>query len=244
MRYKIAICDDESQICFLIQNHLKQIFRERIVDYEVDCFTSGEELCEQMEKADYDLVFLDIELPKMDGVDVGNYIRNKLHDNTIQIAYISSQEKYSMRLFDSRPINFLIKPLTQEALAKLIDTFLDISGSMKKSIVININREHKRIMLSDIIYFTSDGRTVTAATTNDNYIFYNTLKSVYNEVKDDYFFFVHKSYLVNYRFIRKYTYKEIIMSTEEHIPISRNRRPQIKNIFFELKKEELNNGCV
>ena len=67
MRYKIAVCDDEKQICILMQNQLKQIFRERIVDYEIDCFKTGEELCEQVEKVDYDLIFLDIELPKMHG---------------------------------------------------------------------------------------------------------------------------------------------------------------------------------
>lgn len=244
MRYKIAVCDDEKQICILMQNQLKQIFRERIVDYEIDCFKTGEELCEQVEKVDYDLIFLDIELPKMDGAEVGDYIRETLQKKTVQIAYISSQEKYSMRLFNSRPINFLIKPITIEALEKLIDTFLDLSGAMEKSIVIKINREHKRLLLADILYFKSEGRIVNVVTTDAKFSFYDKLKSIYNNVKSNSFFFVHNSYVVNYRFIQKYTFNEIIMSNGEVIPISRSRRELIKNSFFHLKSEEIDNGHI
>ena len=67
MQIKIAICDDEIKICSHIENMLKYILSQKFLEYDIDVFYSGEALCEEMERTKYDLVFLDIELPKMNG---------------------------------------------------------------------------------------------------------------------------------------------------------------------------------
>ncbi len=80
-----------------------------------------------MEGTNYDLLFLDIELPQINGVAVGRYIRETIKNEIIQIAYISSKQKYAMELFEMHPINYLVKPLTYEKIAKVIDKFLLIN---------------------------------------------------------------------------------------------------------------------
>ena len=65
----------------------------------------------EIQRQIFDLIFLDIELKKKSGLDVSNYIRNELGNESVQIAYISAKTGYAMDLFEFRPINFLVKPL-------------------------------------------------------------------------------------------------------------------------------------
>ena len=57
----------------------------------------------------------------MNGVEIGKYIRKKLENNVAQIVYISSKKSYAMELFENRPFDFLIKPLTEEAIKKVLN---------------------------------------------------------------------------------------------------------------------------
>ena len=127
MSFKIAICDDEKVICNSMFNLLQEISKSISICFETDCFTSGEKLCTEMKTTNYDLIFLDIELPKMNGVAVGKHIRENLKNEFVQIAYISSNQEYAMELFEIRPINFLVKPLNYENISKIIDKLLTIS---------------------------------------------------------------------------------------------------------------------
>ncbi|MEL7568552.1 MAG: response regulator [Dehalobacterium sp.] len=79
---------------------------------EIEVFFSGEKLYQFIcEGACFDIVFLDIELPKISGIDIGKKIRDEMHDETTKIVYISGKDSYAMGLFDVRPLNFLIKPI-------------------------------------------------------------------------------------------------------------------------------------
>lgn len=107
MDIRIAICDDEPKICAVLENMLIDILETRGVYYEIEPFYSGENLCVEIQRQIFDLIFLDIELKKKSGLDVSNYIRNELGNESVQIAYISAKTGYAMDLFEFRPINFL-----------------------------------------------------------------------------------------------------------------------------------------
>ena len=76
----------------------------------------------------YDLIFLDIEFPKMDGIEIGKYIREIKKDNITQIVYVSGRKKYAMALFPVRPLDFIVKPLEDKQLERVIDIYIDIMG--------------------------------------------------------------------------------------------------------------------
>ena len=87
---KAAICEDEPVICSQIQGFLEQIAEDLKVVCRIDCFFTGEELCEEMKHQRYDLIFLDIELPKMNGMEAAKFIREELEVEIVQIAYTSA----------------------------------------------------------------------------------------------------------------------------------------------------------
>lgn len=239
MNFKIAVCDDEQIICSTMYNKLQNLSKSKSVIFEIDCFTSGEELCDEIKHTNYDLLFLDIELPKMNGVAVGQYIRETLKNETIQIAYISSKQEYAMELFEMRPINFLVKPLSDEKIENVIDKFLQLNKIDTETFNFKAGHNYYKIPFSDILYFCSNGRKINIVTSNKEYEFYGSLDNIYSEVKNKKFLFVHKSFLVNFKHINKYQYEQITMSDDKIIPVSQSRRKIVRSMFFELEGSDL-----
>ena len=71
MYIKMAVCDDEDEICSYIENILQKILTNKCIEYEIDVYNSGEKLCGRLEETRYDLLFLDIEFPNMNGIETG-----------------------------------------------------------------------------------------------------------------------------------------------------------------------------
>ena len=92
MDIKIAVCDDEVEICALLEMMLIDIFRDKGMSCEAESFYTGESLCKEFERRKYDLIFLDIEMDGKSGIDVGRFLRDELGNETVQIVYISQRQ--------------------------------------------------------------------------------------------------------------------------------------------------------
>lgn len=237
MQMKIAICDDEIIICSQIEKILTEIFLHKSIDADIDLFYSGERLCEEREKEKYDLIFLDIEFPNMNGVETGKYIRKVLNNNITQIAYISSKQEYAMELFKVHPLDFLKKPLDKEQLEELIDDYITISGAQKEVFRYKKGYSSHKIEVQKIMYFVRDNRKVSMYTTEGVETFYESLESIYDRIKNYGFLFIHKSYMVNYRYVQVIKYDSVIMSDNAEFSISQSRRKQIREIYNGLEEK-------
>ena len=91
MGIKIAICDDDKEVCTSVNHIVEKLLHQTEIKAEIYTFYSGKELCEKMLNVKYDLIFLDIEIPEMNGVEIGKYIRKKLENNVAQIVYGRNQ---------------------------------------------------------------------------------------------------------------------------------------------------------
>lgn len=112
---RIAICDDEIGTCSDIENMILDFADSHALQIETEVFYSGETLYRFLKsECVFDLIFLDIQLLEMDGILVGKQIREQLKNEKVSIVYISSKETYAMHLFQVRPLDFLIKPITNE----------------------------------------------------------------------------------------------------------------------------------
>ena len=96
---RVIICDDEKSTCAEVENMLRDFAFEKCMKLEVDVFFDGTALTEYLkrEKAP-DILFLDIELPGMDGVEVGKYVRDILRNLHMFLVYISSKGRIRVRV--------------------------------------------------------------------------------------------------------------------------------------------------
>lgn len=239
MHIKAAICDDDIKVQFSVEGFLQHILGDYGIDCEIECFDSGDELCETYEKGRFDLIFLDIEFEGKNGVEVGRYIRETMRDESVQIAYISGNTGYAMELFEYRPINFLVKPISEEKIRRVLDKYLILKDQKEENFQYKIGSCLFQIALSEIKYFSSCARKIILHGKEREAEFYGSLESIYRQVKGSQFLYVHKSFIVNYHCIAKMEYEQVTMYDGTVIPISQARRPAIRKQFMDMKKGEV-----
>lgn len=240
MYVNIAVCDDEIEVCNQIEEYITKIFTMTEIDFNIDIYTSGDTLCDAIKSENYDLVFQDIELPGINGIQTGSYIRNVIHNDTIQIVYISAVQSYAMELFESRPMHFLVKPLTYDAVNSVLQTFLRLFCETENFFTFKINGHFHKLALADILYFESHRRKVTVVTRDASYDFYDSLKNISQNITSSYFIMTHQSLLVNFNHVTLFEYDRITMSDGEILPVSQSRRSEVRNHYLKLMEGDLN----
>lgn len=238
--FKIAICDDIKSTCDEIKDIILNISKGNLSEnISIDIFYSGEALISDIREEEnlYDLIFLDIELGgKINGVEVGRIIRGEMDDYITQIVYISSKNNYDRQLFDVQPLHFLQKPIDVIKIENDIKLAIKISGKENKFFELKKLRNIIKVPYKDILYFESRGREIILVSCKMQYIFYNNINSL-SKMLPDFFIYPHRSYLVNYELITCFKFEELVMSNGDVIPISRNKRKEIRNLqlMFERK---------
>lgn len=234
---RIAICDDEKIICRQLKNIIDETGLDINQEIETEVYYSGEELCESIIRNNhYDLIFLDIELPQINGVEVGKKIRGELNDELTQIVYVSCNEGYALELFDVRPLNFLIKPLNKEKIEAVLLKAVKLLDKENKFFEYKNGNVTFSVPLSDILYFESFGRKVNIVLGNETKSFYGKLSSVEEQINNRDFIMIHKSYLINFSHVTEYTYEYVKMSNQEVLTISQNNRKAVREKLMQRKR--------
>ncbi len=108
----IAVCEDDIFLGGQIETALCRYADAEGVAIQTEVMTSAEQCLRYIRESNMvDLLFLDIELGAMSGIELAEIIRNELHNDYMQIVYVSSKQSYAMELFESHPLHFLVKPL-------------------------------------------------------------------------------------------------------------------------------------
>lgn len=240
---RIAICDDEEALCSSFEEMLLRIARESSEQFDIDVFYTGEELYKYIEAGEqFDIILLDIELKMMNGVEVGYKIRNDLQNDITQIVYISGNESYAMELFQVRPLNFLIKPVTYERMQSMMNTAMRIVNKGNQFFEYQFKHASYKVPIKDILYFESENRKINIITTDEVYSFYGTIDEVFKKVKQYNFLDIHKSYLVNYNYIVKFEYRQVTLSNKRILPISQMNRKRIRAMQLQIEKDGATNA--
>ena len=237
---RIAICDDENSICNQLEEILEGLEKKFSKELQIDIFYSGEELCSYLSQDNhYDIIFLDIELKEMNGVEVGQVIRDKMLNETTQIIYISGKETYAMELFKVRPLDFIIKPFNYNKIQEVLEIALRIIQRDEKVFQYKVGHTTYNLPIRDIIYFESKNREVIIHTINGSEVFYGRLKNIYEDLNQFKFIHIHKSYLVNYNHIIKLEYHQVNMSNKVILPISQANRKKVRELQLELERDRI-----
>lgn len=236
--FRIAICDDEPAVCSQIETILLNYSEESNLDIEIQVFYSGEELCKFLEDGEgFDLIFLDIELKLINGIEVGRKIREDLDNQLMRIVYISGKDNYYLDMFEVRPMHFLPKPIKASHIIKDLRLAMKLTDRLGGIFTYKKGQQTYRIAVKDIIYFESINRQVKIVTTGGEELFYGKLNDVYDQVAKYHFMQIHKSYIVNYHHIAKFKYEEVTMSNSEILPISQSRRKAIRELQIRYERE-------
>lgn len=231
--YTIGICDDNELFCWKLENFILDYCNKIHWEIETIILSSGEELLKHWNKGQQlDMLFLDIELNTMSGITIGNKIRKNLENESTQIVFVSIKKDYALQLFKIRPLDFIVKPISYDEVARVIDTYCRLFVSMKPLFEYHYNKKIYRIDQRNIIYLQSAGKIITIHTTQGNHQYYGKLSESLNQLNSNCFFCVHQSFIININYVMEYQANELLMSDFTRIPISQSRRIEFRQTIL------------
>lgn len=232
--YRVAICDDEVSTCNQLEAYVERYLESQYIKGETDIFFTGESLCDYMiEQNVFDLIFLDIELPRINGVQVGEYVRNTLKNEVIDIVYISSKTNYALELFKCRPLDFIIKPLSYETIEKTMAVAIKRNGVKNRVFEFFAERFMQKVLLQQIIYFRSNNKKVhIMLCSGEERIFNAKLSTVKEKLPQSLFLQIHKSFIINCDYVVKYSCECVEMINGDELWISKAHRRSVKEALM------------
>ena len=209
MNLNFAICDDS----IIDSNYVKELVinwsTKRKYQVNINVFPSAEAfLFHYEENKNYDVLLLDIEMGKMDGVTLARKIRSS--NKSVQIIFITGYSDYIAEGYEVEALHYLMKPLKEEKLYDVLERALSKVIQNEKSIVLNLSDEIVRIPLHEILYIDVDRNYITVHA-NKDYIIKKTLSEIEKEL-DERFFRIGRSAVVNLKFINRVTKQDVYLS--------------------------------
>lgn len=235
--YYIGICDDGENVCFELERMIHSYAEQSHMELKTAVWYTGESLCNYLKAGNsLDVLFLDIELWKMTGIEAGKYIRDRLEDRRLQIVYISGKASYAQSLFKTQPLDFLVKPVLQEQINEVLELAVKILGRNETKFAYQSGRDFYYISYGDIQYFVSEGRKIRIVTTHGEKEFYGKIRELEKKVPKD-FLKIHQSYLVHTLFVSRYAYEEVELIDGTILSISKKYRKQVREKLLQGGKE-------
>lgn len=232
--YRIGICDDERGTCAEIEEFVYRFFAESSYDAEVEVWYDGEDCRRSLKKDGFDIVFLDIELPGINGVDVGKSIREELKNVILQIVYISSKTGYALELFQVHPYDFLIKPITYDAISQILTKLLCLDENDSRMFWYTNGKREGKIPVGRIMYLESDNKHIRLHLDDGKTIEYPGKLSVEKEKLPEQFITVAKSFIVNMKFISSCCSTNLMLTNGETINITAPHRAEFRLTFTQF----------
>lgn len=227
----IAICDDDIIFLQLLSEKIKNHFQNPALS--IHSFSSGEDLITHIEVQQYDLLFLDIEMDGMDGLQTAKQIHNLF--SNLPIIFLTSHAEFALEGYEVQAFRFLTKPINSEKLTKALQDFeKTIRDSYKITIV--DNGEEKYIFCRDIHYIKSENVYLQVVTSKESYLIRKKLKEQLSELPKDMFLSIHRSYIVNLQYVVGFDGSKVTLSGGLHIPVSRGKRELFKKRMMQYMK--------
>ncbi len=219
----IIVDDDE-----MSRESLKTLC-EKIDDLELlSICSSGLEAMKFLKSEQVDLVFLDIRMPDLSGMDL-----IKSMDNLPQIVFTTGHSEYAVEAFEHHVTDFLVKPIELPRLIKAVDTAKSRLSTTEVNeetteLFLKVDGRYVRLNLDEVLYIESLGDYVTFITKDQKYIVLSTLKNIDDKISNNNFLKVHRSYIVNLTKVVDIEETNMVIG-DKVIPISRANRSILMN---------------
>lgn len=226
---KIAICDDNR----LFQEEMKHLLYEYFdkLSIEIRLFSSGSQflLAAQSQPTPFDLVFMDIEMPGLDGLETSRILRKENHD--LFLIFLSSHTELAFEGYEVNAFRFLTKPVNQEKLWKALKDWENLRLSNER-ICLNLGEHSQLLSWSDIYYIQSENVYVNVITAKQRILVRMKIKDLEKKMPKSMFFKPHRSFLVNLQHIHTFDSKKLRMVNGVEIPLSRTNAENFRNCMM------------
>ena len=238
---RIAVVDDEEIFADLIANKTNEFFSDAKQNFDISVFTNSKEMVDSCKTESYDLLLLDIDMPELTGFDLAKLIR--AYNRYITIIFITNKDELVFESFEFNPFSFVRKSKIDVSLSLDLQRFLNEYNKRTKLFELIIDNKSVQHRIRDILLFSTVRHDVYVKLIDgENYRLTSrkyTLDKLEDELKNDGFIRVHKTYLVNYLGIYQLNENKIILKDKNEIPVSRRRIEEVKNRYKILLRSDI-----
>lgn len=239
---KIAVCDDEREI----REEIAQKVRRFLPEAEVCLFENAEHFL--TEKSMPDILFLDIKMHGMNGMELAAKLRRQ--GENVTIIFLTALEEYVYRAFDVGAFHYLLKPIDSAKFYEILERASAErrcraespktgAGPEEAGLIIKNKARTQKVYLSEILYLEIFNRKVTLHKMQETIEFYGRLTELEGRLGGD-FVRCHRAYIVNLRYVRCYDAAGITLENGESVLMAKTKYAGFVNRYMDYirKREE------
>ena len=236
---KIAVCDDEELFADSIKESIKKYTDHKNIDCRIYVFDSGEALLEQgLRCADFNIVFLDIEMDKLNGIDTARELRK--YSDDMFIAFVTAHADHSIEGYEVEAIRYIIKDSAslEANIEKCMDVILNKMKWSADFIRFRFREGETEINVENILFvesFQHVVRFILADKEAEAYTLYGRLDDVEEELREHDFVRIHKSTLVNMRHIKSMKSGTLTLDDGRELSISKSKYMDAKSTYIKYR---------
>ena len=233
--HQVYICDDEQEVLLQLREKIKKAMSRLELEADYTLLQDSRVLMEQLGKNRIDILFLDIDMPYHNGMDIAGYINEQQLD--IILVFVTSHDALVYKTFAYKPFAFIRKTCLDEDLTEFSTRIKKELEQKKSELILTKGTELCRLRINDIVYMESEGNYMNIVTTDNTFKFRETMTSMENELASKGFIRCHKGYLVNPDYIERYKSNSLEIKGAENgvqeIPIGRSYEKEVKRRIIE-----------
>ncbi|MEG0988390.1 MAG: LytTR family DNA-binding domain-containing protein [Clostridium sp.] len=216
---KTAVCDDRPEDRETIGKHLMDYAVKNKIENELSFYESGEELLLALKKTSFQIIFMDIYMHELNGIDVAREIRR--YDKSVQIIFITNSPDHAISSYEVHALYYIMKPVSYSKIEKVLSLCQFETVQAGRQIEVPVEKVLTPVKLSEIIYADVFNKRLTLHTTYgvmDTRMSLENFETLLGGVP---FLRCHRSFVVNMDFIADIEEDAFLLTNGECVPISR-----------------------
>lgn len=229
----IAVCDDERLFVDKLTNIILSYTKQNNILVNIEKYNDGTELIKSNIK--FDLIFLDIEMKKSNGIKVAENIRQV--DSNVPIVYVTSYSDYWRRAYKVHAFDFILKPFNKDDIFNVLsDFFACKKNSSVKNVELMTEYGIEIQPINEIYYFiVMAKKTIQVSTVQKEYVVKENLSDIFDKLDDESFYLSHRSCIVNLNYVQTIRKNDgILMTNGDWLPLAQKKQ---KDFFLKLSKQ-------
>ncbi|MBR2175344.1 MAG: response regulator transcription factor [Clostridia bacterium] len=227
---RISICDDEKTVLNEISGKIQLAFENENCQAEIFKTANPFELLEHIKHNDVDVLFLDIDMPSLNGMDIAQFLIDS--DIRALLIFVTSHDALVYQSFRYHPFGFIRKSYFDEEIGSVVKSITDDLQKKSEYFSCKTNEGLFRFLLSDILYFESESNYINLHCKDKVYKFRSTITALEKELSSKGFIRTHKGFLVNQQHIFAIRGDNIELSSKVILPIGRTNRDSVKKTIL------------
>ena len=219
---KLAVCDDDK----IMVDHISDKLREYYAECEINKYEDGESLLADSRRQLFDALFLDIDMPGLNGMELAEKIRRE--NKYVKIVFVTNKEEFVYAAYKYQVFRFVRKSFLEQELLEVMADLLEALKSENEYISIETASGMMEIKIRDIKYIESQLHRSIINTVDNKFEVRTSISEYEKLLESSGFIRTHKGYLVNFRYIYSVGNTDVNLTDKSKIPLSRNKIKETK----------------